>query len=223
MKILIVENNKDHFICLDENKYEVIRVDSGYKAMLLIDLYKFDVVFLDLVLSDIYGIELCKKITALKRTDIRPFVILFSEIPRNSCIEKGIASGAIDCIGRTYDCKKLEYKLNGIEMLLYEENQSNELVYKELKVNTESYRVYENENEIFLTKTEYNILIYMLKNQSRLINREELSSEIWGEEYDMELSDRNINIMIFKLKNKVQIIKENLETIRGIGYRMAKE
>jgi DNA-binding response OmpR family regulator len=80
----------------------------------------------------------------------------------------------------------------------------------------ESYALYEGNEEITLSKTEYELLLYLIKHKSRVISKDELLDEVWG--YDFEGNQNVVEVYINYLRKKIKSGKTLIKTVRGVGY-----
>ena len=102
----------------------------------------------------------------------------------------------------------------------HKENQKG-YQYKDLEVNYLSHSVKIEKKEIELTPKEYDILVYLIKNKDIAISREQLLSNVWG--YDFFGDDRTVDTHIKMLRNSIGKYRDNIKTIRGLGYKYVEE
>lgn len=92
------------------------------------------------------------------------------------------------------------------------------ITYGELRFEVETMRVYRGQDEVSLTKIEFELLKLFLENQERVFTRDNLLDQVWG--YDFAGDEKTVNIHIMNLRRKLGA--DCIETIRGVGYRLAK-
>jgi DNA-binding response OmpR family regulator len=84
----------------------------------------------------------------------------------------------------------------------------------------DAYSISEDGEEINLSKTEYELLLYLVKNRNRVVSKDELLDEIWG--YDFEGNQNVIEVYINYLRKKIKSGKDLIKTVRGVGYTIKK-
>lgn len=88
------------------------------------------------------------------------------------------------------------------------------ITFKDLTVDTDRKTCYIEEKEILLTKTEYNLLLFLISNKNKIITRKELAKSVW----DMPVSDRAVDTTVSRLRKKLKSIGKYLTTRVGFGY-----
>ena len=96
---------------------------------------------------------------------------------------------------------------------------SNIIRYKEITLSEIERKVTVSENEVALTHLEFEILLLLLKNKGRVFTRDDLLNLVWG--YDFVGDEKGVNFHIMNLRKKLNV--DYIETVRGVGYRIAKE
>lgn len=179
---------------------------------------KWDIVLLDLMLPKLNGIEVCRRLKAVKDT---PIIMITA---RDSVMDRvlGLDSGADDYIPKPF---AIEEFLARIRVIMRREEKRNDLPtlllsFKDLELNIESRLLKKGEQLIELTKKEYELLFMFLKNINRVLTREVLLENIWG--YDAEIETNVVDVYVRHLRNKLDSVdKENyIQTMRGMGYVM---
>jgi DNA-binding response OmpR family regulator len=220
MRVLIVDDEKLLADALKENLQKSMLVDvtyNGYDGILLTDLNHYDLIILDLVLPDISGVEVCRKIR--KKGIITP--ILFITVKSGI---KDIVS-ALDAGGDDYITKPFSYsELNARIRALYRRgnNLINTVILKagDLKLDLASRKVIREGKEIFLRRKEFDLLHFMLKNQNHVLTRDVIIDHVWFNHSD--LSSNTLDVHIKQLRDKVDkhFSKHLIKTIHGIGYML---
>ena len=98
--------------------------------------------------------------------------------------------------------------------------KSNLWQYKDLKIDDNARIVYIQNNRIEMTPKEYNLLMYLINNENKVVTREQLLSQIWG--YDFFGDDRTLDTHMKLLRKKLGEYGQCIVTLRGIGYRFEK-
>lgn len=180
---------------------------------------KADLAIFDIMLPNMQGTE---AVRILRENDIYkklPIIILTA---KDSEIDKivGLDSGADDYVTKPFSVMELMARVRS-QLRRVEDKPT---AYKEigvLKINTDTREVFVNDSLAVLTFKEYELLVYLIDNTSRVVNRDELLNKIWGYEYTGET--RTIDIHIRTLRQKIGAAGDYIKTIRGIGYRISRD
>lgn len=93
-------------------------------------------------------------------------------------------------------------------------------VFKNIVIDDERHLVTENGKELELSKKEYDLLFFLLKNQEIALSRKVILDKIWNVTY--QKGDRSVDTYIFKLRKKIKSISQSIDTIKGLGYKLKK-
>lgn len=221
-KILIVEdepqiNRLIELVLLSDGFYNVKKSLDGAEALDIIKSEKPDLVLLDVMLPSIDGFSLCKKIKEdeyLKNIQ----VIMLTAKKMEEDILEGFESGAIDYISKPFSNKvllaRIKAHLNNISF--------SSQTYQNIKIDDIKKVVTIDDTEIKLTKFEYKILKIFLSNIGTVFSRSQLLSHLRGDD-GFDISERAIDVQILNLRRKLGEVGSNIETIRGIGYKLKEE
>ena len=214
-KILIVDDEEQIRnilrIYLVEEGYEVLEAEDGEKAMKLFYEKPVDLVVLDVMLPKKDGWSILREI---KRYSNTPVLMLTARDNSEDEIF-GFEIGADDYVTKPFNNKIL---LARIKSLLKKSNSIPDNVIKlgDLTINDISHSVTNAGEEIELSPKEYELLIYLVRNNKIVLSREKLLNEVWG--YDFLGDDRTIDTHVKNLRKKIG--KGSIKTIRGIGYKL---
>ncbi len=221
-KIVLIEDEKKiaRFIELEliHEGYKVDVFNKGNQGLEKIKENNYDLVLLDLMLPGMGGMEICSKIREF--SDIP--VIMVTAKDSVSDKVKGLDYGADDYITKPFAIEEL---LARIRALLRRKTPENDNVLKidNLTMDTEKYQVKRDGQEINLTKKEYDLLEYLLKNKDIVVTREQLLSEVWGYDYSGETNIVDVYIRYLRSKIDDPFEKKVIHTIRGVGYVLREE
>lgn len=221
--ILIIEDEEKvaKFIVL-ELQYEGFSVtvsNDGREGLEIALQSNWDLILLDLMLPGLNGIEVCRRIRAAKDT---PIIMLTA---RDSVMDRvsGLDSGADDYIPKPFATEELLARIRVI-FRRAERNmqQHSTLTFHDLEVDTRARVVRRSEEEIELTKKEYDLLIVFLQNIGLVLTREMLLEKVWG--YNVEVETNVVDVYVSYLRNKLHSTngEQYIETVRGIGYVIRK-
>ena len=219
MKILIVEDNIElnTALCkgLQNKGFTIDTALDGKSGLNKSQINEYDLIILDLNLPYINGIKLAKKIR-----DSNSKIPLLALTARDKLTDKlvGFDSGFDDYLTKPFAFPELVAR---VQNLIRRSKPQKSMVLKigKLKINPKTRKTYIGKKEIKLTKIEFNILEYLIRNKGIVIKNEELIEHIWNEESD--LLDPPIRSHIKNLRKKINDKDfDIIKTIPGIGYKM---
>ena len=214
-KILIVDDEEQIRnilrMYLVKEGYEVTEAEDGEIGLKLFYEKPFDLVMLDVMLPKKDGWSILREIK--KYTDT-PVIMLTARGDSEDEVF-GFEMGADDYITKPFNNKVL---LARIKALLKKTNVLVENIIEigDLTVNDSSHSVTNSKGEIELAPKEYELLMYLIKNNKIALSREKLLNEVWG--YDFVGEDRTIDTHVKNLRKKIG--KNSIKTVRGIGYKL---
>ena len=215
-KILIIEDDKNIQRLLGlELRHKNYSVDSAYDGEQGIEIFSknsYDVVLLDLMLPKKSGKEVCQKLRKLGDT---PIIVITA---KDSVLDKVelLDLGANDYICKPFAMEELLARIRVVTRNI--ENSNNKHFYLEnnIKMDILAKKVFLNEVEISLTKTEFLILEYFMKNKGLSCSREKIIIGVWG--YDFDGEEKIVDVYINSLRKKIDSKSNYIHTIRGFGY-----
>lgn len=216
-KICLVEDEKNlndliKSYLIKEN-YEVVNFYKGKDAFDYIGKEKVHLWILDIMLGDdITGYDLIQKI---RKEDAEVPVIFTSA--RDQDIDKiiGLELGSDDYITKPYSSKELVLRVNKMIQRVYKKI-TNIKKYESYTIDIDKRVVKENEQDLFLTTLEFDLLLLLLDHKNKSFSREEILKYVWGEDYFG--SDRVVDDLIRRIRKKMP--KLHINTIYGYGYRL---
>ncbi|MDD6036609.1 MAG: response regulator transcription factor [Lachnospiraceae bacterium] len=217
MDILIVEDNKElsGILCdfLRAENYTVSVAESGEKALQLYERYGARLLVLDVLLPGLDGFSVCKKIREQSNT---PILIVSAKTEKDDKLT-GLLAGADDYIEKPYDIDIMLAKIAGIFKRRYGQD---EVSSGNLRLNKVSHTVYKGEKEISMTVKEYELLLCLLENQGKVLNKDWLFHEIWGS--DSLSEQQTLTVHIKWLREKIEENPKHpvrIQTVWGVGYK----
>lgn len=224
-KILIIEDEieiaeleRDY---LEISGFDVEIVMDGEEGLDLALENNYDLIILDLMLPNVNGFDICKKIR--KNKDV-PIIMVSA---RKDDIDKirGLGLGADDYITKPFSPSELVARvkahLNRYERLIGSGNKENEIVeVRGIKIDRTARRVFVDGEEKKFTTKEFDLLIFLAENPNRVFTKEELFTEIWNMKSVGDIA--TVTVHIKKIREKVEKDTSNpqyIETIWGVGYR----
>ena len=216
VKILLVEDDNDinNLVkkLLIDNHYEVISAYSGTECLLVLENEEPDLILLDLMLPGISGEEIIAKFNNI------PIIVLSA---KESVFDKvnNLLNGAIDYITKPFSNAEL---LARIQVILRRKivTPKVQLIYKNLRLDTNLPYLYIEDKKIKLTKTEYAILKQLIINQNKVLSKNNLLALIENDTFDGD--DASIKVHISNLNRKIKDYTgiKYIEAIWGIGYKL---
>ena len=224
-RILIIEDEKNlaRFVDLElqhEGYETAICMDgrSGLETALNED---WDVILLDLMLPELNGLEVCRRIRPVKDT---PIIIMTA---RDSVIDRvsGLDQGADDYIVKPFAIEELLARLRALFRRIETEDEQRSqqqptVKYRDLVIEKANRIVRRNDDVIDLTKREYELLLFLMENLNMVMSREVLLDKVWG--YKSEVETNVVDVYIRYLRNKIDVAGQDsyIQTVRGTGYVM---
>ncbi len=226
-KVLIIEDEKNlaRFVEL-ELKHEGFETEiysngrAGYEAAIK-EGADWDVILLDLMLPELNGMEVCRRVRQVSNVPIIMMTARDSVIDRVS----GLDHGADDYIVKPFAIEELLARMRALLRRIDIETEENAqkqttVTFKDLTVEKENRVVRRGEDVIELTKREYELLLELMENVNVVLSREVLLKKVWG--YESEVETNVVDVYIRYLRNKIDVAgqKSYIQTVRGTGYVM---
>jgi len=224
MKLLLVEDNirlaKDmlHFLVSEGFVVEhAATLDEGLEK---INVYEYDMVIVDIGLPDGSGLELLKQ---LKSNDNDTGILIVTA--RNAVEDKvhGLDLGADDYITKPFHKSELNARIRSI-LRRKKFNGSNVLIKNEIKIDILAAQVYIKDNPIILTKKEYDLLLYFMYNQNKVLTKESIAEHLWGDHIDQADTFGFIYNHIKNLRKKIVNAgaRDYIKSMYGMGYKFCE-
>lgn len=218
--ILLVEDEKNiaRFIELElkHEQFEVTVCSDGRVGLETALEQEFDVILLDVMLPELNGIEVCRRIRAI--SDV-PIILITA---RDAVIDRvaGLDAGADDYIVKPFAIEELLARIRSIlRRYTSVESTGQQLIYKNITIDSAAYTAYVNEEILSLTKTEFDLLSLLIENKNRVCTRDQILEQVWGYQSDVETNV--VDVYIRHLRSKLPKIESGyIETVRGVGYVM---
>ena len=223
-KVLILEDEENirSFVIINLRRagYEVIEAGTGQQALdLLMANPDTGVAILDVMLPDMDGFEVCRRIRAnSKQIGIMMLTARTQEMDKVT----GLMTGADDYVTKPFSPAELTARIDALFRRLGGENgiQSELLAQGPFVMNTRNHTLEKSGNRIRLTQVEYSIMKLFMQNPGRALSREDILAAVWGKDYEGELKIVDVNIR--RLRIKVEDDTSNpsyITTVWGFGYK----
>ncbi len=221
MKLLIIEDEKqvaDNLKeGLEQHRFSVDVAYNGKDGYCLAGGYDYDIIILDLMLPDMDGEDLCRK---FRNDGNKSFILMLTAKKQLDNIINGLDCGADDYLTKPFEFSELLARIRAL-LRRTSKYKSNILKVSDISLDIEKEKVEVNGSETLLTKKEYMILEYLLRNRGQLVGRNQLLEHAWDRNVDIftNVVDTHIKNLRKKLGKSGNIIK----TIYGSGYRIQDE
>ena len=220
-RILLVDDNPKYLKdALPFYGYQVEAALDGVQALKLLSKNSYDLILLDIMMPNMNGWETLKAIRNNKGTEYIPIIIL-TAVNEEQKIISGLKRGADDYIVKPFSRSILIARIRAQLRKFTESGNSDEIRYNELLINRELHLVRLGEEHLELTFTEFEILALFASHPGRVYTRNQIVSKIKGDDYPV--TDRAIDVQIVNLRRKLGVFGANIETVRGVGYRMRQQ
>ncbi len=218
MKILIIEDEKsvaDNLkLGLEQHRFIADVAYNGNEGYSLIKEFDYDIVILDLMLPDVSGEELCRRI---RKEKVKSFVLMLTAKKQIENIVEGLNCGADDYLTKPFEFSELIARLKAL-LRRTSKNKDNIIKSFDIKVDIERGQAFAGSKEVMLTKKEFMILEYLLRFKGQLLTRNQILEHAWDRNVDIftNIVDTHIKNLRKKLGKSGKIIK----TLYGSGYRI---
>lgn len=206
---------------LEREGYFVVTAENGKETIEKFKNNKYDLLILDLMMPEIDGIEVCRRLR--NETNI-PIIMLTA---KDSEIDKvlGLSIGADDYVTKPFSIHELVARvkahLRRYDMLANDTLKDTEkLEFSNLVIDFRRYEVYKGDELIQLTAKEFELLKFLASHPSRVFTKAQIFRQVWGDEYIED--DNNVMVHIRRLRKKIEDEPENprfIRTVWGIGYK----
>ena len=220
-RILVVDDEED--LCeilkfnLETEGYLVDTANSAEEALKL-DLTQYNVLLLDVMMGEISGFRMASMMKKNKDTANIPIIFITAKDTENDTLT-GFNLGADDYISKPFSLREVLARVKAvIRRTTGVQNKSNDqLIFKDMVVDSGKKKVVIRGEEISLTKKEFEILLLLLQNQGRVFSREDILTKVWHDE--VYVLDRTIDVNITRLRKKIGEYGKYIVTRLGINCK----
>ncbi len=215
MQVLIVDDESlireviKEYLNLENIEY--LEAENGEEAVRLAKENNFDVIIMDIMMPKMDGYQAVKEIRKFSNV---PFIMLSArneEYDKLTCFDIGVD----DYVTKPFSPRELIARIKAVT----KRNKTSEEIikYDGLEINTLAHEVTVDNEQVFLTPKEYDLLLYLIANKNIVVTRENLLENIWG--YDFYGDDRTVDTHIKNLRNNLGPYRNFIVTIRKVGYK----
>ena len=221
LRVLIVEDEKALAEILEYNfKKQGYAVDTASDGEIALDKIIFkapDLIILDWMLPKLSGIELCRKVRSNKKIKNIPIIMLTARGEEEDRL-KGLEMGADDYVTKPFSINELLARVKAVLKRIRPIFAEEEVIFKDIKINIGTHKVFRNSKEIKLGPTEFNLLRFFMENISRVFSRQQLLNHVW--KHDALVEPRTVDVHVRRLRKSLNAgnQKDFIRTVRSAGY-----
>lgn len=209
---------------LKREGFEVKAVADGNSALKAIEEQMPDLIVLDLMLPDISGFEVCRRLRAFSATPVIMLTARGEEIDR----VLGLEVGADDYLAKPFSFRELLARIYALlrrvqlDKQVMQPQEVHTINLRQLSLDLSARRVFIGEQELQLSAREFDLLAVLMKNAGRAMGREELIKQVWGENWRGDARTLDVHVRWLRLKIEDDPASpQYIQTVRGFGYRFA--
>lgn len=223
-RILIVEDEADIArlvaYTLEQAGFETQVVGTGHQALQALREHPPDLVILDLMIPDLDGLEICRQIRSDPELKSVAVVMLTARAQESDRI-LGLEVGGDDYITKPFSARELLARVRAVLRRTAREPAVRQYRYGPLVLDGERHEVRVDGKEVHLTTREFALLEELLRNQGRVLTRDQLLDRVWG--YTADVTTRTVDVHIRRLREKIPLLQEAIVAVKGLGYKLREE
>jgi two-component system, OmpR family, phosphate regulon response regulator PhoB len=230
-KVLVVEDEPDLRELITFNLtaagFKVQATENGSEGLEAVQEFAPDLVLLDLMLPDIPGTEVCRRIRGGEAGGRQPAVMMLTAKAEEIDRVVGFELGADDYVVKPFSVRELVLRVGAIMRTRRPPTNAasaprpRRYAVGPLELDVDGYHVFVSGKEVHVSALEMRLLIYLVEHRGRVRSREHLLADVWG--YKPEVSTRTIDTHVKRLRDKLGAVGSLVETVRGTGYRLSAE
>lgn len=223
-KILVVDDEEDILNLLDYNLkkagFHVLLAKDGPEAIEAARARSPDIIILDIMLPDMEGTEVLKRLKGSEKTRRIPVIMLTA---KGEEVDKiiGFELGAEDYITKPFSPRELALRVKAVLKRASRPEEEAELKSNGVAIDIAGHRVNVDGREVDLSSTEFKLLSELIKAKGRVLSRDALLDRAWGR--DCFVTPRTVDTHVRRLRSKLRAASKYIETVRGVGYRFKGE
>lgn len=223
--ILIVEDEEDIAELLEYNLarqgFSAEVVDTGEEGLDVCRESMPDLVILDLMLPQLSGLDVCRKLKADQATRNIPVIMLTAKGEEEDIIA-GFEAGADDYVTKPFRPKVLLARVGALlrRGASTRKDNSEEVEYGDLRIHTGRHEVFAGDQPVELTNTEFRILQFLVSRPGWVFTRRQIVKAVHGEDYPV--TGRSVDVQVAALRKKLGESGHVIQTVRGVGYKVGE-
>lgn len=225
-RVLVVDDEPDILNLLEYNLkragFQALLAKDGPEAIEAAKTHRPDLVLLDIMLPDMEGTEVLRRLKSNESTAPIPVIMLTA---KGEEIDKivGFELGAEDYITKPFSPRELILRVKAVLKRTAEKPQQDDrtVSFKELSIDLSRHRVTVSGKAIELSSTEFKLLSELIQAKGRVLTRDNILDRAWG--HDCYVIPRTVDTHVRRLRSKLGAAGDYIETVRGVGYRFREE
>jgi two-component system phosphate regulon response regulator PhoB len=222
-RILVVDDEPDLLelvrVNLRQAGFEVETAETGRAALERLHRTVPDLVVLDLMLPDVSGTEICRRLRSEPELAELPIIMLTARADEVDRVV-GLELGADDYVTKPFSPRELTLRVRAVLRRRQPTQPCDALAHGVLRLDSARHRCFVDEAEVPLTAKEFDLLRTLMARPGRVLTRDQLLDEVWGT--DIAVTTRTIDTHLKRLREKLGPASDLIETVRGVGYRFAE-
>jgi DNA-binding response OmpR family regulator len=221
-KVLLVEDDRDILnlvkLYLEKEGFRTCTAVTGVEALKQVKSERPDLVLLDLMLAEMDGLEVCKRLRADPQLANIPIIMLTAKAEESDTVV-GLELGADDYVTKPFSPKALVARIKALlRRLERREEGPARLTYGAVTMDTTKHEVRSGGEEVSLTAKEFGLLEHLLRHPGRVLTRDALLNAVWG--YDYYGTTRTVDVHVRRLKQKLPALNDAIVSIKSLGYKL---
>ncbi|HEX2056516.1 MAG TPA: response regulator transcription factor [Nitrospiraceae bacterium] len=222
-KILVVEDEADilHLVTLylEKEGFRIRTAGTGVQALKVMKEDRPDLIILDLMLPEMDGLEVCKKIRFDPDTAMIPILMLTAKAEETDTVI-GLELGADDYVTKPFSPKALIARVKALLRRMDRSTGEAQSIhrYQSLVIDPSRHEVRVKDREIPLTAKEFGLLEHLVRNVGRVLTRDVLLNAVWG--YDYYGTTRTVDVHVRRLKQKIPLLNDAIVSVKSLGYKL---
>ncbi|SFA98154.1 two-component system, OmpR family, phosphate regulon response regulator PhoB [Poseidonocella pacifica] len=204
---------------LDADGFDVVMAEDGEEALLRVDEESPDIILLDWMIPLVSGIEVCRRLKLRSETRAIPIIMLSARSEEVDRV-RGLETGADDYMVKPYSVIELMARVRTQLRRSRPSSVGELLEYEDMRLDSESHKVFRGGQEVRLGPTEFRILSTFMERPERVWSREQLLNRVWGR--DLYVDTRTVDVHIGRLRKALMSHggADPVRTVRGVGYSL---
>jgi two-component system alkaline phosphatase synthesis response regulator PhoP len=221
-KILIVEDEKEILnlvkLYLEKEGYRICTAVTGVEGLKQVKDEHPDLIILDLMLAEMDGLEVCKRLRGNPETAMIPIIMLTAKAGEADTII-GLELGADDYVTKPFSPKALVARVKALfRRLERKQDEPSRYSYGPLVMDLARHEVKVQGHDVMLTVKEFGLLQHLLQHPGRVLTRDVLLNAVWG--YDYYGTTRTVDVHVRRLKQKIPLLNEAILSVKSLGYKL---
>ena len=204
---------------LDAEGYDVVQAANGEEALIMVDEVMPDIIVLDWMMPNLSGIEVCRRLKMRPETRGISIIMLSAKSEEVDRV-RGLETGADDYVIKPYSIVELMARVKAQLRRTRPTTVGLVLEYRDIRLNSETHKVYRGEAVLKLGPTEFRLLSTFIEKPGRVWSREQLLDRVWGR--DIYVDTRTVDVHIGRLRKALCEFggDDPMRTVRGAGYSL---